>query len=96
LNLSLRKGRARHKPDPNSHDAERLGSFREPQPSSIRCAKAEWRIDITQIATLAIDGNFLAGTGVISGMDSVFRLVLFGLVAIGVAFALALTFNYLP
>jgi hypothetical protein len=29
-------------------------------------------------------------------MDSGSRLVLFGLVAIGVAFALALTFHYLP
>jgi hypothetical protein len=29
-------------------------------------------------------------------MDSGYRLVLFGLVAVGVAFALALTFYYVP
>jgi hypothetical protein len=43
-----KKGPGGGPPSPNSHDAERLGSFREPQPSCIQKPKADWRIDLSQ------------------------------------------------
>ena|SRR5262245_59139349 len=44
-------------PSPNSHDAERLGNFREPQPSCIQSLKRSWGLIYLNTTSGLMDGQ---------------------------------------